>query len=330
MNRNRICIFLLSLCLFLPLFAEEASRTETKSIPFDQDGVLTLSADDGEVEIEAWDQASIQLDIIYRAWGSTQAKAETRLDELRVEVIESRNRVVIKETSYEKSDNFGLFDILDSDFWKEKRWSNGQIDFNVKVPEQIKIKLSHDSGPLSISGTKGPVHISADEGRLTLSDLRTDEIHVEVDEADVLIENAAHSEKGYCRIDMDEGDIRFDNVEMKSIEVQCDEGDIFGDQIMANEFRILSDEGHIDVAFDPQTDGRYAFNTDEGDIELTLPRSSSVQVKLWTDEGRIQTNTDLIVRRFDDGEQVEGEIGQAGGAMLKASTDEGDIRFNVK
>jgi len=151
-----------------------------------------------------------------------------------------------------------------------------------------------------------------------------------VDEADVLIENAAHSEKGYCRIDMDEGDIRFDNVEMKSIEVQCDEGDIFGDQIMANEFRILSDEGHIDVAFDPQTDGRYAFNTDEGDIELTLPRSSSVQVKLWTDEGRIQTNTDLIVRRFDDGEQVEGEIGQAGGAMLKASTDEGDIRFNVK
>ncbi|NQT25820.1 DUF4097 family beta strand repeat protein [candidate division KSB1 bacterium] len=318
---------LICLCLMTSVFAEEATRVEKKSIPFSLEGVLTIMSDDGEIQIDAWDQELILIEMTYHAWGSNAKKAEKRLDDLQVEIIESNNRIVIREMSDPRSWNAGLLDVLDKDFWKEKRWRDTQIDFIIKVPQKIDIKLNHDSGHLSITGTKGSVHISADEGRVSLSEIQSEVIRVELDEADVWLTDIKQQQEGLCQIVMDEGDIRCTSIQMKSLEIQCDEGNISGVDIDVQQCRVETDEGHIDFKLYPQSDGRYSFYTDEGDIDLSLPQSSSVQFKLWTDEGRIQSDAELSIRRFDDGEQMDGQIGDSGGAMLKASTDEGDIRL---
>lgn len=314
-------------CVAGTVTAEEAARTEEKSIPFMPGGTITILSEDGTVEIGGWDRNMVRIEMTYRAWGSTQQKADDRLNALQIEIIEGKNRIVVRERDRDESHSIGLFDILDGDFWKKEAWRDAKIDLNIRVPEKIRIKLQHDSGPVSIREIEGIVHLSSDEGRVQLAQIQSDEISIESDEGDVRLTEIRELQKGLCRIVVDEGDIRCEDVEIRSLDIRCDEGDLTGGAIKAEACRVETDEGRIRFSLTPHSGGRYAFSTDEGDIDLTVPDSAPLEVRLWTEEGRIQTNTDLTVRRFDEGEQLDGRLGESGQAMLKASTDEGDIRF---
>ena len=59
-------------------------------------------------------------------------------------------------------------------------------------------------------------------------------------------------------------------------------------------------------------------------MEIVLPEEPHLSVRLRTDEGRIDSDFDLSIRRRDDVEIAEGVIGEDHG-MLKAYTEEGDI-----
>lgn len=313
-----------------PAGAEEAVAVESRSFAFAGGGELTILSEDGEMDIQSWDRDSLRVETTRRAWGSTWRKAEAVLKTLHVQFIESSDRIEIRERNENTSRSIGLFDILDGDFWREKGWRDARIDYVIRVPEQIRIKLRHDTGPVSIQGTEGDVRVSADEGEVRLSRIRSDDIMVETDEADVRLEDVAQQHSGLCRIALDEGDIRCTNIEMHALDIECDEGDVFAADADVLECRVTADEGRIRFSFDPREAGRYAFSTDEGFIDLILPQSAQVRMHFWTEEGRIQTNADLPVRRFDEGEQLEADLGDHPSARLKASTDEGDIRLTLE
>ncbi len=326
MSSRRYLLFLLLLVLGfsqVPL-AEEIEKKEEKTFPISKDGTVTLMGDEGNIQVSTWQRDEVVLGMTKRATARNAKEAERLLDAIEVQIQHTGNRLVIREVKPWRENNFNFFDLFDGEFWKDREWMNAWVDFDLKVPSGVRLKIESDEGDVNIEDLDGPLSVVADEGDVTLASIRSSDVKIVVDEGDLHIGKADNAEKGTWNIHMDEGSVTIEDCEVRDLDCRSDEGNIKILRLAAKRVWLFTDEGDIQVEVDAGRGDVYQMEADEGHVGIIVSEGSDLSVRLETSEGRIDTDFPISVHESDDGEIAEGEIGEDG-AVLKVYADEGDI-----
>lgn len=319
---KRILCLMAVFSIFTLCRAEEITQVEEKNFKLKPGSLIFVAADEGDILVSSWAKDNVYLKMTKRAWGRSRQEAEHLLENVTVQIYQNDNKLAIKEVERDRRD-FRLSDLFDQDFWESGGYG-ASIDFELKVPYNINLKISGDEGDVEIREVKGEINIEVDEGDVTGSKILSEDVQIYVDEGDIYLSELVIGEKGLLNIETDEGDIVIRGGNLGEIDIESDEGDILIDTNSLAGSWVSSDEGDIEVSFQPLENGAYRFETDEGDIEIALPEDSNIDVQLQASEGRIDTDFGLEVYDRDEGEALDGVIGK-NLSYLKAYTDEGYI-----
>ncbi|MFO7889685.1 MAG: DUF4097 family beta strand repeat-containing protein [bacterium] len=314
-----IIFFLVSFC-----YADEITEIEEKTFPLKLGSLISITADEGEIFISSWDKDEVYLKMTKRAWARNRREAECFLKNITVKIYETYDKLTIKEVKRDRG-GFRFSDLFDRDFWEGGGYGTC-VDFELKVPEDIDLKIGCDEGDVEIRDVRGNLQVEVDEGDVNVSKIISDDIQIYVDEGDIYLSEIDNTEKGFLNIETDEGEIIVQGGSLGEVDIDSDEGDITINVKRLFRSWISTDEGDIEMSFQPVGNADYRFETDEGDIKITIPENSNINVRLQSSEGRIDTDFDLNVYDRSDGEVVDGVIGKGEKSnYLKAYTDEGYI-----
>jgi len=157
-----------------------------------------------------------------------------------------------------------------------------------------------------------------------LKDITSDDIDAYLDEGDVRLASCHDAHDGFWTIKTDEGRISLDDCRVEHLDADSDEGEIILKRFQGERFRLKTDEGDILADFIPGNAGDYQLESDEGDVEISIPAKADLRFFCTTYEGYIDSDFDLRIKELDDGESLRGEIG-SGSGRVTATADEGDI-----
>ena len=123
-------------------------------------------------------------------------------------------------------------------------------------------------------------------------------------------------------IHMDDGNVVINNVE-GSIEFYSDNGDVMMDSFVGS-VDVHTDDG--DIYFTGQLVGStHSIVTDDGDVELTLPASSSLEIEMEIDDGRLDSDFPLITT--GNRKHFRAELNDSLAKLRITIKDDGDLRL---
>ncbi len=319
-TKNVFCLFTCTLFFCQSLLGGELKSEEEKTFKMKSGGSITIIGDEGSIRIHSWDKQEVYLKITKRVWDRNSRRAEEIMENLEVEIEHSDNRLYIREI--DAHENFRFSNIFHSDKWR--RHSEHQVDYDLRVPREINLKIENDEGNVEITEITGSLRLRLDEGDVFLNNLESSKIDVSLDEGDLVCKNARGASSTLF-VNIDEGSVRLSNCEFATIDLESDEGDFILNGLVIKDGDLQSDEGDIEANFSLLADGRCKMRTDEGDIFIRVPEDFNAQLRFQAREGRIRTDFPVSVRRWgDEGEKLDDVLGE-GLARLSAYTEEGNI-----
>ena len=332
MSKN---LFFCALAILLIVFsagamAVEVKKEEVKTVAFKVGGTVHLSALEGNMVVQGWDRDEVQIRMVKRAWGRSEREAQALLDAIEVVIREGNDRLMIRETPSEGQRRHTIFDVFDRDFWEERGWRSQVVDFELRVPRHVQLRLEGDEGDVELSQLQGKISVEMDEGDIHVDSVETDDLEIRIDEGDVSVNGCRDVGGGLLKIDADEGRIRIENCRFDEMDLASDEGDLILTEVTVRRLWLTADEGDVEADFQPVKNGNYRIEVEEGDIELVLAESPELDVKLMAREGQIDSDFRVRVRDLDDGSVMEGQLGGNANGQLKAVTDEGDILIRMR
>ncbi|MBN2105685.1 DUF4097 family beta strand repeat protein [bacterium] len=304
----------------------KVQTNETLLFQMEANGELVMITDEGYIEIHSHHQDSVKIEITKTAWAKTERRANWILKNLTVDVRRKGRRLIVRE-QYEGNDDFDIFDLFDPDKWHAGIRTDKNVHYRVTVPAGLRLRIKHDEGDVSAENLEASFSILIDEGDCQLNNIYSKDCRVEVDEGDILLRHFFGKKYSEIQLYCDEGTVKLDSITGHKAIVAVDEGRIIMEQIRLDMIECMIDEGYIFSELIPAHHGKYDFMTSEGDIEIRFLKKVPVRIAIHAEEGRINSNLDLKIRRSDEGEQVRMELGQSAGALLKVFTEEGDIQF---
>jgi len=295
------CLFTCTLFFYQSLLGGELKSEEEKTFKMKSGGSITIIGDEGTIKISSWDKQEVYLKITKRVWDRNSRRAEEIMENLEVEIEHSGNRLYIREIDVHE--HFRFSNIFHSDKWR--RHSEHQVDYDLKVPREINLKIENDEGNVEISEITGSLRLRLDEGDLVCKNVR--------------------GASSTLFVNIDEGSVRLSDCEFATIDLESDEGDFILNGLVIKDGDLQSDEGDIEADFSLLADGRCKMRTDEGDIFILVPEDFNAQLRFQAREGRIRTDFPVSVKRWgDEGEKLDDVLGE-GSARLSVSTEEGNI-----
>ena len=167
-NYFNIVPYSLLLLLFISLHgnAQEAERVIHKSFPLLTNGTVSLSNSYGNLSLNHWDKAEVEIQVNIIVKGGNQERAEELLESISVD-FEATNSSVSARTRLPNETN---------SWWKN--WSfwgkNGvdySIDYTVQLPLSAQVNLSNSYGSIFIDELDGKAIIRCSYGKLVAEKL---------------------------------------------------------------------------------------------------------------------------------------------------------------
>jgi hypothetical protein len=157
-SQFKIAIILLMLT---PLFVV-GQTTRTKEVKkhynVSADGNLAVDGKYGNVHIETWDKNEVDLTVTIEVTKRNEAKAQQYLDKITIDIDDaSANNLAFKTMISGNLDNNGNDRI--------------KIDYKIKVPKTLNMKLKNSYGNLYLQDADGSVNIIAAYGNIKIGEL---------------------------------------------------------------------------------------------------------------------------------------------------------------
>jgi len=305
----------------------EASSQEQKTFQMSPGAAISVIGDEGYIKVTSWDKNEVELTIHKRVWARSRHGAEELLKRIEIEIYQTENQLNIRQLNLHDRRHFSLWDLFDPDTWGEV---NRQIvvDFDLKVPREVELRLQTDEGDVDVVNIKGDLDIHVDEGQIEIHDIQFNSINLSIDEGDIDCFHVT-GEKGRMVIEADEGSLRLNQCKLRKLKIHCDEGDVSVKNSQFADLDARGDESDITIDLQPEENGQYFISTEEGDVTVHLAQDANLTLRLETSEGRIDTDFDLDITELDEGARIREKLG-SGDARLEILTDEGDISLFKK
>jgi len=194
---------------------------------------LELSSHSGEIVVRTWNRNAIQVsaDLPYRE---------------RLEVEISRGVAEVRRSSHNGDDD-------------------ETIDYRLTVPTWMDLELATVEGDITVEGTQGKVTLTSVEGNVTVRGGK-EFISVHSVEGDISVDGAI----GRVEMNSVDGGITVTNVR-GAVYAETVDGDITLDDIVSADVETNTVDGNILYRGNIDRNGRYRFDSHDGDITLEAP-----------------------------------------------------------
>lgn len=264
--------------------------------------------------------------------------------------------------------NFGDVSIEDVEGAVSVQTSSGEVTATSVTARNENIDLHSDFGAVTLRNASADnVTLDSNSGRITLEEVRaTGDINTRTDFGDTTFGNGSGDS---LSIETNSGRVSLVKIRVSNeIKVQDDFGEIELEQAAASSYDLNTNSGSItvdgakgnlkahtdfggikitnaqSVTLDLKTssgtvefsgslgDGPHVVDSDFGEIDLTLPADSKIDVDLSTDFGTIKSDLPITVTlngsSNSDGDQVVGSI-NGGGDQFTAQTSSGSVTIHA-
>ncbi len=127
---------------------EQHQERFAKTVPLAREGAFSLSNIAGDIQVETWNRAEVQIEAIKTSRASTLelAQENAQLVEIVVEAVDNEVRV---ETQYPKNHNRNL---------------NVSVEYVVMIPDRAAANVTSVSGTIRAAGVGGKAHLKTVSG----------------------------------------------------------------------------------------------------------------------------------------------------------------------
>ncbi len=148
---------------------------------------------------------------------------------------------------------------------------SGRVDYEVLVPADASITLHSSTGPLRAEKLHGDVTLEGAAAIVEIRDINSGHVHVKTVNGPVTLTNV---KDGHVEIDSLSGEITLDRVNGQLVQV-------------------ISTSGKISYTGDFGESGEYRLTSHSGDIEATVPESTSADVSARSVRGEVHDDIPL-------------------------------------
>ena len=236
----------------------------------------------GDTRISVGPDGAIHVKARKRVRGTSEERAKRLLENVEVRMEQEGNDVLLRPHLYEQ--DRGWADLF--------RGGRVAVDFEIRVPREVRIEAHTVSGDFTLAGTRGPVEVQSVSGELDLNDIQGP-LRLKTVSGDGELAEFA----GQLVANTVSGDLTFDKVRLHGSDVVTVSGDIC-----------------IDGELDKDRDHR--MKTISGDVELRLI-GSSYDVRFSTMSGDLDN-------------EMKGEVSGEGKRAKRVVIGKAETQVSVK
>ncbi len=326
--------------------AGEVERSFSERFDVAPGARLALRHGDGNVEITAWDEAAIAVDVTYRVKFLRIGVGSD--PDLEVD-FEQRGEVV-RVTGRERGTSGIGFSI-----------AQRQHLYRVRAPRWVELELDGEDGEVAIEGWEAAINLRLDNGDARLDDVRgglrasledgnltvrglAGELTVRLADGDVRISDC-QSER--ARIETADGDVRISDCQSERARIETADGDVELDGC-AGSVDVSTADGDLDLAglvagtvALTTADGDVAVEvvaaegdldlhvqTEAGDVDVTLAPGVGAAFDLTSEDGAVEVGTGAEDLSFGR-RRATGRFGDGSG-KVRVSTGEGQVSLRQR
>jgi len=145
-----------------PQLPQKVQVSHTERLDFPSSGTLRLKNSIGELTIEGWDQAGLEITTIKSSKvgveGPERDKAVKLLDSVKISTERKGDEVTVSASFPKHSKIARPFEGM-TDF---------DLEYRIKVPRNAKLTVEHTQGEVHIEDIGGEIHATADRGLITV------------------------------------------------------------------------------------------------------------------------------------------------------------------
>ncbi len=314
---------------FLPnLPAHGATKVKTihKAFSFSPKGQLLLKIGNAHLRVTAWDSAKIDLKITEQARNTSLVKAERALASAEIATRLQGKRFVLE--SHLPQGHFTPLDVFTSAFWKQKI-QRVSARFELKVPRFSALTVKGKDKRVHIRGVSGEIHVTLDDGAVTLENCAAPLLTLETDNGAIHVENTAAGKAGSSLLfSTGQGDVVVKEGNFQKMVGNTKTGDILLLNVRVGTLDLSTQTGNLELVLRPSPLPAYRLDSRLGDIFLYLPTKFSARCEASTDEGLLFTGGKIPVTGKEDGARCQTTLGDGKGRVT-LHTREGDIRLQI-
>jgi len=141
------------------------SKIVTKGFKIDKSTIVDIGNKYGDITIETWDKDSVSVEIKYVVSEKNHEKLQKKLDEINFELTQSGHYVVIS-TIIGESKNMLISELIKFKETIGVGESLVDIDMNIKIPDNLDLRIKNKFGNIYIDDYKGDITIDLSNGKL--------------------------------------------------------------------------------------------------------------------------------------------------------------------
>jgi hypothetical protein len=324
----RIVSMASSAVLFLAVAGAAEAKTMDKKFheQFDaKEGTrLMLMHGDGDVTVTPWNRDVVDVHVRYHAeysgigvGGAADFDVEFRHD----------GRDIIVHGLEKGHTNVGIMVRKELDY-----------TYTIQAPPWVELELDGDDGDVEVTGWRGEIECTLDDGDVALQDIRASSVEVGVQDGDVRIEDL----RAELMIDSDDGDITLKDCAVDGCSIKLEDGDLEANDC-AGDFLVSVDDGSVDFRrLETKkmrlrgADGNVSLSlvdskaplldiaTDDGGVSVELERGTSAEFTIQTDDGGIRVDLEGMTNLTKGEHEVTGTVGDGRG-KIRIRTADGNV-----
>lgn len=202
------------------------------------------------------------------------------------------------------------------------RGRSGDSQYEITVPEGVRVRLRSMNGDLTVRGVKGEVDLHTNNGDIEVTDA-ADRIEMVTLSGDV----TGLRLRGEVDATSLNGTVALTDVQGRSVRAESTSGSLELVNVVSRDIDVSTVSGEVDFTgpLDPQ--GRYSFAAHSGTVTLTVPANTSARFSIETFNGEVDSDFPYTLQPNRDrrnGQRLEFNVG-AGEARVTAESFSGGI-----
>jgi DUF4097 and DUF4098 domain-containing protein YvlB len=168
--------------------------------------------------------------------------------------------------------------------------TSGQVDYEVLVPADTSITLHSSTGPLYAEKLHGDVTMEGSASTVNVRDLSNGHVHVKTLNGSVTLRNV---QDGHVEIDSLSGEVTLNGVNGPLVQVISTSGNIvyIGDFGSSGEYRLTSHSGNIEATIPETTSADVSARSVRGEVHDDIPLEPKTHTAFVIQQGRAFAGT---------------------------------------
>jgi DUF4097 and DUF4098 domain-containing protein YvlB len=347
----------------------QAKVEESKSLEVDGAVTLTAQTNAGSVTVTGGDVKTVEVKVVKIGYALTQDQAEKYAQAAKYEIKQDGNVIAL---IYNSDSNGGPIHAAVDFIITTPRETSASIKANLGGTSVTNLKgavdIEDDFGDVTVENIEGVLAVNGNSGDLKITDVRAGggNILLNSDFGEISLTQASAKNVtinfnsgnatlsdikagAELKVEGEFGDVELKRAYAGSYDLRSNSGSIVMDGAK-NKLKASSEFGDItitnasSVTLDLESnsggikfsgslgDGPHVVNSDFGDVTLSLPADSKLNVDLQTDFGNIDSNIPLTVTptgKSDSSRDHQVGTMNGGGAQLTVTANSGDINIQI-